>query len=186
MERQADADERARKVAKTTKSPLVEDDEAPEDDVVEDPPSKNPGAELTDWTFRKLISCVKSVIALKDPATKRRLSDVFLEKPPPQTFPDYYEIIEKPIAINDILRKCRSKTYVVLQEFRDDWKLMFANARKFNGDDSWVVKDGDALQRELERVLTKNGFADEMPPSPKRKKLRIKLSLKTLKSKPDA
>ncbi len=184
MERQADEDERVRKVAKTTKGPKVEEDD-PIDDVVEEM-EDNPSMELTDWTFRKLISCVKSVIALKDPATKRRLSDVFLEKPAPQTFPDYYEIIEKPIAVNDILRKCRSKTYANLQEFRDDWKLMFANARKFNGDDSWVVRDGDALQRELERVLTKNGFADEKPPSPKKKKLRIKLSLKTLKSKPDA
>lgn len=134
---------------------------------------------LTDWTFRKLISCSKSVVALKDPSTKRRISDIFLEKPDPATFPDYYEIIEKPIAINDILRKCRAKLYVNLQEFKTDWQLMFSNARKFNGEDSWVVEDAKALEKELERVLKKNGFSEEhVPTSKKTTKLRIKLSLK--------
>ena len=145
--------------------------------------------DLTDWTFRKLISCTKSVIALKDPTTKRRLSDIFIEKPSPEQFPDYYEIIEKPIAINDILRKCRGKLYADVQEYRDDWKLMVANATQFNGDGSWVVEDGKALVKELERVLKKNGLNDEMVPSkaktppakPQKKKLRIKLSLKTKK-----
>lgn len=148
-----------------------------------------PGSELTDWTFRKLISCTKSVIALKDPSTKRRFCEVFMEKPSPEQFPDYYELIQKPMAINDILRKCRMKVYKDMQEFREDWKIMFGNAAKFNGEDSWVVNDGKALGKELDRVLKKNGFHEDSPkqkPSPPKapkKKLRIKLSLKTLKAK---
>lgn len=149
-----------------------------------------PGSELTDWTFRKLISCTKAVVALKDPSTKRRISDIFMEKPSPEQFPDYYEVILKPIAINDILRKCRAKLYSTMREYRDDWTLMFANAKTFNGEDSWVVKDGIVLEKELERVLKKNGFGEEAPkkPTPQKpkKKLRIKLSLKILKAKADA
>jgi hypothetical protein len=145
-------------------------------------------SELTDWTFRKLISCAKSVVALKEPSTKRRLCEIFLDKPSPEQFPDYYELILKPIAINDILRKCRGKMYGDLQEFHDDWKQMFANAKQFNGADSWVVEDGKTIQKELDRVMKKNGFSDEAGVKPKtppkaKKKLRIKLSLKTLKSK---
>ena len=145
-------------------------------------------SELTDWTFRKLISCAKSVVTLKEPSTKRRLCEIFLEKPSPEQFPDYYELILKPIAINDILRKCRGKMYANLQEFHDDWKLMFANASQFNGADSWVVEDGKTIKKELDRVMKKNGFSDEAGVKPKtppkaKKKLRIKLSLKTLKSK---
>ena len=145
-------------------------------------------SELTDWTFRKLISCAKSVVALKEPSTKRRLCEIFLDKPSPEQFPDYYEIISKPIAINDILRKCRGKMYANLQEFHDDWKLMFANAKQFNGEDSWVVEDGKTIKKELDRVMKKNGFTDEAGVKPKtppkaKKKLRIKLSLKTLKTK---
>jgi Bromodomain len=139
-------------------------------------------SDLTDWTFRKLISCGKSVVALKDPSTKRRLSDIFLEKPDPATFPDYYELIEKPIAINDILRKCRAKVYDDILEFKDDWKLMFKNAKQFNGEGSWVVEDARALERELDRVMKKNGFVDDQkPPTSKatmKKKLVIKFSLK--------
>jgi Bromodomain/Snf2-ATP coupling, chromatin remodelling complex len=143
-------------------------------------------SELTDWTFRKLISCTKTVVTLKDPS-KRKICEVFMDKPSPEQFPDYYEIIQKPIAINDILRKLRGKLYANLQEYREDWKLMFANAKQFNGDDSWVVEDGKAIEKELERVLKKNGFSEEAanpksPPKPK-KKLRIKLSLKGLKAK---
>lgn len=149
-----------------------------EEELADDAPG---GALLTDWTYRKLISCGKTVVALKDPATKRRLAEVFLEKPDPATFPDYYEIVEKPIAINDILRKCRAKIYATIGEFKDDWKIMFTNAAKFNGVDSWVVQDALTLEKELERVLKKNGFVDDQkPPTCKEKKkpLRIKLSLK--------
>jgi hypothetical protein len=149
-------------------------------------------SELTDWTFRKLISCGKSVVILKDFTTKRRVADIFLEKPDPATFPDYYEVIEKPIAINDILRKCRAKLYNNIVEFKDDWKLMFSNARKFNGDDSWVVEDAKAIEKELERVMKKNGFVDDQKPptskatlktqqSPTTSKLKIKISLKSVK-----
>lgn len=145
-------------------------------------------SDLTDWTFRKLISCGKSVVALKDPSTKRRLSDIFLEKPDPATFPDYYELIEKPIAINDILRKCRAKLYNNILEFKDDWKLMFKNAKQFNGE-GWVVEDARALDRELERVMKKYGFVDDLkPPTSKAtvtKKLVIKISLKGIKKNTD-
>jgi hypothetical protein len=185
MEQKAVEEEKGKKKARTSKSPVASTSGAssgsptPGDDGDEAPTGHPSG--LTDWTFRKLISCSKAVVALKDPATKRRLSDIFIEKPDPSQFPDYYEIIEKPIAINDILRKCRAKLYADLQEFKADWSLMFANARKFNGDDSWVVEDATALQKELERVLKKNGFSDESVPISKKKKLRIKLSLKDIK-----
>jgi hypothetical protein len=205
MEKQMDGEEAAKHSSKGSRrggSTAVAATAAP-------PPSAVAGSELTDWTFRKLISCSKSVVALKDPSTKRRLSEIFLEKPSPEQYPDYYEAIEKPIAINDILRKCRSKLYVDMQEFRDDWKIMFANAKKFNGEGSWVVEDGKTLEKELDRVLKKNGYNEEpskqkpaatkqSPPKPikasplkqnspkpipPKKKLRIKLSLKTLKKK---
>ena len=159
-----------------------------EDNDVDETPTdgENSGMPvLTDWTYRKLISCSKTVVALKDPSTKRRLAEIFLDKPDAAAFPDYYEIIEKPVAINDILRKCRNHMYRSIPEFRDDWKLMFDNAKRFNGEDSWVVADAQALEKELERVLKKNGFVDDARPpiskatqETKKKPLRIKLSLK--------
>lgn len=159
-------------------------DAADDDDDNEQLAAGNTGSELNDWTFRRLISCTKTVVTLKDPGTKRRIADLFLEKPAPQQFPDYYELIEKPVAINDILRKCRGKLYTTFPEFRNDWKLMVANAVKFNGEGSWVVADAVLLEKELDRVLKRNGFTEDKLPSPgkpkKPKKLRIKLSLKAV------
>jgi ATP-dependent helicase STH1/SNF2 len=139
--------------------------------------------ELTDWTFRKLVTCVKTITLLKEPSTKRKVCEVFMDKPSHEQFPDYYEVIEQPIAINDILRKCRNKLYTTLSQFRDDWNLMFANAKQFNGEDSWVVQDGKTIEKELERVLKKSGFVIEQATKdtkPKQKKPRIKISLKNL------
>ena len=182
MEKQFDGEEAAREGARAARRAAADTDASGVPESIED------GSDLTDWTFRKLISCTKMVISLKDPSTKRRLSDIFLEKPPREQYPDYYELIEKPIAINDILRKCRGKMYTGLHEFREDWNLMFANAKTFNGEGSWVVEDGKSLLKELDRVLKKNGFSEDFQmakpkPSPPKKKLRIKLSLKTLKRK---
>ena len=63
---------------------------------------------------------------------------------------------------------------------------MFSNAVKFNGEGSWVVDDAKALENELDRVLRKNGFSEDRPPptskKKKTKKLRIKLSLKSVKN----
>lgn len=179
MDKQSVTEESARKKQKTVKGGL-KTSFATVCETFEQTPSASSSSALTDWTYRKLISCSKTVIALKDPATKRRLSDIFIEKPDPATFPDYYEIVDRPIAINDILRKCRNKLYASIPEFKDDWKLMFANAKKFNGEDSWVVQDASALEKELDRALKKNGFVDDQkPPTCKeKKKLRIKLSLK--------
>ena len=164
-------------------------DPAPADEIDEDEVPMDLGNSgmplLTDWTYRKLISCSKTVVTLKDPSTKRRLAEIFLDKPDPAAFPDYYEIIERPVAINDILRKCRNHMYRSIPEFRDDWKLMFDNAKQFNGEDSWVVADAQALEKELERILKKSGFVDDSRPpiskatqETKKKTLRIKLSLK--------
>jgi hypothetical protein len=62
---------------------------------------------------------------------------------------------------------------------------LFENAKKYNGEESWVANDADALKKELDRLMKKNGFVEEPPPS-KRKPLRIKLSLKAVKAERDS
>lgn len=170
--RNEEEDAQQRKVAR-----MSSDDPHPADPQ----PIVNPeiAGDLNEWTFRKLVSACKTVIALKDPATRRRLSEIFLEKPSPDTYPDYYAMITKPIAINDILRKCRAQLYSTMQEFWEDWRLLFDNAKQFNGEESWVTNDSILLQKELERFMKKNGFEDQ--PTHKKKPLRIKLSLKLLR-----
>lgn len=127
----------------------------------------------------QFVSITKCVIGLKDPDTKRRHSDIFRERPCKATYPDYYEMIENPIAINDIMRKCRADQYSLVKEFIADWELMFINAKNYNGKKSWITADASILREELQRSIKKIKVVQE-PEIPK-KKLRIKLSLKKVK-----
>lgn len=130
----------------------------------------------------RLISICKSVIAIRDDKTKRRISDVFREKPSRDEYPQYYQVIQNPIGINDIMRKCKGFEYKSIRSFRSDWSLLFANALQFNGEGSWIVADSRFLEKELNRLLAKHQLHDE--PSPKKvQKPRIRLSLKNLTSK---
>jgi ATP-dependent helicase STH1/SNF2 len=132
----------------------------------------------------RLISITRSLIYFKDKSTKRKLSEIFLEKPCPQTYPDYYQVIDKPIGINDILRKCRAKLYATLNDFRDDWNTLFKNALTYNGEGSWIVIDAEALRVELDRLLDKNALS--MNAAESKKPVRIKLSLKKSKKKKES
>lgn len=115
--------------------------------------------ELTADINERLISVTRSIIYFKEKTTKRKLSEIFLEKPCPQTYPDYYQLIDKPIGMNDILRKCRAKLYITMKDFKDDWNTLFKNAGTYNGKDSWIVKDADVLKLELGRLMDKNSMS---------------------------
>ena len=137
--------------------------------------------EITPAMNDRLLSVTRSLIYFKDKASKRKLSDIFLEKPCPQTYPDYYQLIEKPIGMNDILRKCRAKLYSTVNEFLDDWSTLFKNARTYNGEGSWIVIDADTLKGELDRLMDKNALSSNAAAS--KKPVRLKLSLKAKKKK---
>lgn len=88
-----------------------------------------------------------------------------MEKPCRKTYSDYYDIIERPIGINDILRRCKSNRYDTVRQFTADWSLLFANARAYNADGSWVVVDAGVLERELRQHMENAGLSDDMSTS---------------------
>jgi len=141
-----------------------------------------PPNSLSEVTNNRLVSICKGVIALRDIKSKRRISDVFREKPCVKTYPDYYKKIKDPIAINDIVRKTRAKSYSTVIDFADDWNLMFSNAKSYNGEQSWIVDDARALEIELERLMEKSDLYKIFTNT--KKPLRIKLSLKNMKKQP--
>ena len=138
--------------------------------------------EMTAAIHDRIVSITKSMVYFKDKASKRKLSDIFLEKPCPQTYADYYRIVDKPIGMNDILRKGRAKLYSSINDFRDDWNLLFKNASTYNGEGSWIVADSKVLKAELEKLMEKNGLTVSAQQASK-KPVRIKLSLKMGKKK---
>lgn len=137
--------------------------------------------EITAAMYDRLISVTRSIIYYKEKGTKRKLSDIFLEKPCPRTYADYYQVVDTPIGMNDILRKCRAKLYSTINDFRADWNQLFKNALTYNGKGSWIVVDGEVLKGELDRLLDKNALSASAAAS--KKPVRIKLSLKMGKKK---
>jgi len=139
------------------------------EDTLDSEPA-NPNA-LPQPIAKKLTTICKAIIALKDAETKRRLSDLFLEKPDRTVYPDYYTIIDRPIGINDIVKALKKGEYFKTREFYNDWQVLVANALKFNGPDSWVTTDVQKLGEELDRQLEKHQIIPEeeeqaAPPAP--------------------
>jgi len=135
-------------------------------------PDSSEKGEVTADVNERLVSITRSLIYLKEKGTGRKLSEIFLEKPCPTTYPDYYQLIDKPIGMNDILRKCRAKLYSSVTEFRDDWNTLFKNCVTYNGEGTWITNDAGVLKAEFNRLMDKNKEVKAKLP------LRIKLSLK--------
>ena len=62
-----------------------------------------------------------------------------------QLYPDYYQIISKPIAMVQIKRKIGRPTYT-LEAFKADMHLLWDNARTYNEPGSWVYNAAEDMQ----------------------------------------
>ena len=81
-----------------------------------------------------------------------------------QEYPDYYQLIKKPIALSALRKRINAGTYKTVTEFRDDFKLMFNNARQYNQTGSWVYVDAEAMERVFDatynRIMTGSGLPE--------------------------
>uniref|UniRef100_A0A1B6CN38 Protein polybromo-1 n=1 Tax=Clastoptera arizonana TaxID=38151 RepID=A0A1B6CN38_9HEMI len=106
------------------------------------PPSGScPTKELT--KMRALFSTIRDY---KDPKN-RQLSMIFTKLPSKVEYPDYYEVIKKPINMEHIAQKLKLCLYDSLDELVSEFVLMFDNACKYNEPDSQIYKDALMLQR---------------------------------------
>ncbi|XP_034240054.1 protein polybromo-1 isoform X2 [Thrips palmi] len=82
----------------------------------------------------------------KDPKG-RQLSVIFSKLPSKLEYPDYYEVIKRPIDLDKISQKLRTSAYENLEEVAQDLILMCDNACKYNEPDSQLYKDALMLHR---------------------------------------
>lgn len=61
-------------------------------------------------------------------------------------YPLYYTMIKTPISMNMIKKRLNSTYYRTIAHFRDDFHLMFNNARTFNEEGSFVYEDANEMQ----------------------------------------
>lgn len=69
--------------------------------------------------------------------------------PSKRQYPDYYEIIKNPIALDDVKIKLDENAYSSLEELRQDLEMCFKNAKKYNQRESVIWKDAKTLQVSL-------------------------------------
>ncbi|KAI1990152.1 transcriptional regulator [Ophidiomyces ophidiicola] len=90
-----------------------------------------------------------------DEPTTRPIIDPFLKPPPKSHYPDYYVIIQNPIAMDSIKRKINRDEYHNLREFRDDIRLLCNNARTYNEDGSVLFQDANQIEAACIAALKK-------------------------------
>ncbi|XP_064474413.1 protein polybromo-1-like isoform X2 [Ornithodoros turicata] len=104
-------------------------------------PRRNKGR---NYKLRVLYDTIKEYTDAKG----RRLSTIFMKLPSRAEYPDYYEVIKKPIDLERIAtRLLKHNQYESLDDLLADFNLLFDNACKYNEPDSQIYKDALTLQR---------------------------------------
>ncbi|KAK6536274.1 hypothetical protein TWF281_000516 [Arthrobotrys megalospora] len=99
-------------------------------------------------------SVIDTVIAYKD-ENENTIADVFMEVVNRRNFPDYFQIIKNPIALQNILNKLKQKRYPSFQVFISDAARVFHNAKTYNRPSSQIYKDAVTLEGVLLEELKK-------------------------------
>ncbi|KAK3930738.1 Protein polybromo-1 [Frankliniella fusca] len=94
----------------------------------------------------KMRTLYETVRDARDPKG-RQLSHIFTKLPSRLEYPDYYEVIKRPIDLDKISQKLRTNAYENLEEVAQDLILMCDNACKYNEPDSQIYKDALMLQK---------------------------------------
>ncbi|KAJ5181076.1 HAS subgroup [Penicillium cf. griseofulvum] len=76
----------------------------------------------------------------------RSIIEPFMKPPPRSYYPDYYMIIQNPIAMDAIQKKVKRADYQSLKQFRDDIHLLCQNARTYNEDGSVLFQDANDIE----------------------------------------
>ena len=102
---------------------------------------------------KKTVSLQQKVKTLYDTlkdyrdAKGRQLSLIFLKLPSKHEYPDYYDIIKRPIDLEKISSKIRNNQYETMEDAVADFSLVFDNAARYNEPDSQIYKDAQTLNR---------------------------------------
>ncbi|GAC95164.1 hypothetical protein PHSY_002739 [Pseudozyma hubeiensis SY62] len=73
-----------------------------------------------------------TVMEATDPTDGDPLHEFFLELPDAQEYPDYYEIIKRPMALEEIQSKLDQRSYPTLPDVKHDFETICNNAKRYN------------------------------------------------------
>ncbi|KAK3750182.1 hypothetical protein QZH41_015411 [Actinostola sp. cb2023] len=84
-------------------------------------------------------------------ATGRPMIEPFLRLPSRRAYPDYYEVIKKPIAMMKIRSQIKSGYYESVEALDNEMELCFTNAQTYNEPNSMLFKDAERMLEQLKR-----------------------------------
>lgn len=88
-----------------------------------------------------------------DEPPTRLIIGPFLELPPKKLYPEYYHIIQDPIAMDMIEKRVNSHQYTRIQDLRHDIGLLAKNAKTFNEDGSMLYNDANTIEVRQKSVV---------------------------------
>ncbi|OOF92206.1 hypothetical protein ASPCADRAFT_399562 [Aspergillus carbonarius ITEM 5010] len=91
----------------------------------------------------------------EDGPVTRSIIEPFMKPPPKSQYPDYYMIIQNPIAMDMIKKKINRDEYQNLKDFRNDIHLLCQNARTYNEDGSILFQDANDIEAKCLAELKK-------------------------------
>jgi len=112
---------------------------------------------------QKLHDLYDSVRDFQD-RSGRVLSTPFIKVPNKAEYPDYYEVIKRPMDVQTIQGKMTMTKYLDLEDMVTDFVLLFDNACKYNEPESVIYRDALCLQRVcLQKKLELMASCDQVP-----------------------
>ncbi|CCH62719.1 hypothetical protein TBLA_0I00590 [Henningerozyma blattae CBS 6284] len=91
---------------------------------------------------------------------KLHISEPFQELVSKEDLPEYYEIIQKPLALDTIKNNLEYGIYTKIYDFLIDMQLLFQNALVFNSSDSLIYQDASKLLNYFNHLIDKKFFAE--------------------------
>lgn len=77
----------------------------------------------------------------------RSIADAFLELPPRDELPDYYQLIRMPVALDTIREKLKRNAYPTVTTLESDLKRMIQNAKEYNVPKSEIYEDAERIRK---------------------------------------
>ena len=100
----------------------------------------------------RIASAFHAVTSCKDGRRKR--SDIFMDLPDREDYPDYYDLIAEPIDLNTIGKRVKSGGFKTWEDFEGLMMKVFSNAKQYNHPDSEIYEDAEAMQSLFEDLAS--------------------------------
>ncbi|KAK7064785.1 chromatin structure-remodeling complex subunit snf21 [Favolaschia claudopus] len=130
------------------------------------PPKANGAADVPpavrDKMKKVFNECYRAVVACEDTDGRKRC-ELFRELPDKHDYPDYYQLITSPIALSHLRKRGSGAYYKDVQQYRNDWTLMFNNARTYNQEGSWVYVDAVEMEKVLDATFKRLTVGSGLP-----------------------